>query len=532
MFTLNFFSPYILVLHKLSFSCSPIDKKRLKAELLKFDYYNEHQKPPIHREKLFIETLQHESYLLWSLRHPIQVIRLIKRYHMVGNATITLHLFLSSILIHLLIKSLIFIYAGDDKLVLEYFESIYYPHTGGLSRNPTDFNTFNLGFILLFLSFRFRSFCKLIKQAIVNANGYKELHVPQLNLAYMTTFNFTLNQWLNLWKHASSHTKAIKNDKEKYKNHLKFDQQIYTQLSKCHTKHLVYYHNLIDFEECYADLEFIKGQERQLKEYRDWHTTYPIDRISLVDLRIIVSLLVFCSYSSIGGLFICFISFGYRDLSSPYPRDYMPTMGDLMRNIPKHCTSLIHLIRGFEVCFLFSCQLPQIYESIKVAFDVHLTTSRADKIVDIFRAHLKYCQRRTNSINLIKIYDKNLSNLSFSANHSNRSLSYESQREFRERILRDIGLARLVYLEFLNLKKNHTTFLNMLVLGSGICMSYTVSLAIIYIDAVELILLLLTFISCLLPMIINLIFCARVEKTVSRQNEHFQTYLSFLNQHN
>lgn len=522
MFTLNIFTPYILILHKLSFACSPIDKKRLRAELLNLDYPYEHQKLPIHREKLFIETPQHESYLLWSLRHPIWVIQLIKRYHMVGNTTIILHLLFSLMLIHLLIKSIIFIYAGDDKLVLEYFESIYYPHTGGLSRNPTDFNTFNLGFILLFLCFRFRNVCKLIKRAIINANGYKELHVPQLNLAYMTTFNFTLKQWLNLWKHTSNHTKAIKNDDEMYENHLEFNREIHTQLSKCYNKHLVYYYNLVDFEECYADLEFIKSQERQTNGYRNWHTAYPIDRMSLVDLRIIASLLIFSSYSSNVGLFICFVAYGYRDLSSSYPRDYMPTISDLIRNIPKHGTSLIHILRGFEVYFLFICQLPQIYESIIVAFDVHLTTSRADKMVEIFSAHLKYCQKRTNkSVKISKNLPHNY------GNDSNGSLHQDSQKEFREHILRDIGLARLIYLEFLNLKKNHTTFLNMLVLGSGFCMSYTVSLAIIYIDAVELVLFALTFVSCLLPMIINLIVCARVEKTVSR--ERFSNLYILLN---
>lgn len=477
---------------------------RLQVEQLQLNC----SKQENHEERCFIQVPKDGKHLLWSLRHPIRAIELIKRYHLVGNVAITLYTIFNFILIHIFIKSIVQFNAGDDEKMLDYFESIYYPHIAGLSKHPTDYNTILLGFVIFFLCFRIKNLLRLIELAVINANTYEELHVPQLNLAYMTAFNLNISQWLGIWRQASNHAKAIKSSKTKYRNHLEFDEQIHEQLSKSYNKYSGYHYNLIDFQECYSGLEFIQDQNRKSKNYKLWHTSYPIDRQSLVDLKKTALFTILLTSSSFSGLLFFILATMYTDLARPFPENYSPNFYDLIGNIPKHWTQWLNIIRAFELLFIFFCQVSQIFESIKVAFDIHLTTSRAGKLVEIFRLHLETCRKQAIRARLVKICKNSKSSREYQGGRK-----YDRKQQFNTRISRDVALTRLIYLEFLNLKKNHTASLNILVLGGSACMSYTVSLVMRFNNDTEIVLLYLTFISCLVPLIINLIACARVEKT-------------------
>lgn len=515
MVTFNIFQPYVFILHSISFACSPINKARLEAE--RNSRLNGNSNEVIKNKNFQSSSSDHDDipkkghYLMWSLKHPIKTIQLIKRYHMVGNVPITLHLLSTLMLIHLLIKSIVFFQAGEDKQILDHYDRILYTNIGSLAKNPADFNTLAIGFVIFFLCSRLRNLYILIEQAIINSNNYEKLHVPQLNLAYMTTFNLTLRQWLDIWNCASEHSREIKMSSIKFKNHLKFDEKIHNELYKHFNKHTIFHYNLIDFEECYSGLNFLKNQnQRQLEHYRVWQTAYPINRHPLISLQYTILFLLLTSSASFLGLSISIIAVMYRDLAQPYPDEY--SLYDLIGNIPKHWTNLFHIVRLIELSFLFSCQTPQIFESMKVAFDVTLTTLRAQKLIDIFRGHLKTCQSQIFKTKMMKVEKKLQSNESLLGRIK---LQSKLKQKFNERLLDDVALTRLVHVELLKLKHSHTTFINMLVLGSSVCMSYTVSLVIRHNSEVELVILYLTFMSCSIPMIINLIACARVERTVS-----------------
>lgn len=510
MFTFNIFAMHLIMLHKIGFSCSPINKNRFEKEFFNLTYADVDCELSSGEKEKIIEIQQNENYILWSLRHPLLAIRLIKRYHMIGNIPIIAHIMLILLLSHLSLKFSLFFKFSDDKASLEYYKSIYYPHIAHFSRNPNKYRSTTLSFALLLLCIRLTNVGKLLKHSIINANYYKEIHVPQLNLAYMASLNFTPSQWLEYWKHASNHRRAIKNDEVNYRNHLRFNLPTHDQLSKYYKKNFVYYYNLIDFEECYSGLEFIKSSERQLKNERAWHTAYPIDRLSHVDIQYFLPILFNLTISVFCGLLISCAALFYGDLASYYPDEYSPSLVDLMRIIPKHFSSIPHIIRQLELSLYFFSQLPQIYESVKVATDVFLTDSRANKVVAIFREHLKYCRLiERESLRMLITTGFDTEQIMFNRNFI----------PLNRRILRDIGLARTVYLEFLNVREYHTTFLNMLVLGSGVCLPLIVPIAMIESDYPELIVLLLSFTSCIAPMLINLLFCARIEHTVSVESQ-------------
>lgn len=506
------------MLHKISLACSPIDKYRIENQFLKSSLdTNGRLKLSISQREEIIPAPQNENYILWSLRHPLLALNLVKRYHMVGNTTIILYIMTSLLLFHLFLKFIIFIKVGDETATLDYLESIYYPHLARNSPKPGIFNSAFLTFAILFCCFRLRNVCRLTEQSIINANSYRELYVPQLNLAYMSTFNFTPNQWLKFWKHASNHRRAIKNDAEKYKEHLKFNQRIHSKVSDIqYNKYTLFYYNIIDFEECYADLEFMHRPERQSESGRAWHTAYPIDRQSLSDLQYIFPLTLSLSFVSLFGLLICIIQMLYRDLGVYYPEDYSPSIFDYIRKIPTFLFNIPHLIKLFELNFLYACQLPQIYESIKVAYDVYVTDSRANKVVDIFHEHLKYCREREQDLfEILKVTQLSTRQCLFSHDRTATTRLNFDFRPLNNQISQDISLAKSIYTEFLNVRKYHSTFMNMLIFGSGVCIPLVASKAIDVADWPELIVMTLSVTSCTMPMLVNLSSCARIENTVS-----------------
>lgn len=516
MLAFNIFELSLVMLHKIAFACSPINKPLLKCSFSKSSHAYS-RKLSIVKERRIVDLPKgDQNYLLWSLRHPFQTAYLIKRYHMVGNSTIVLHLISSLILVHLCIKLTVFIQVGDDKSTLDYFESRCYPHLAFFSKRPSDYDWAFLAFSLSCLSFRFKNLCELIKQAIINTNTYQELNVPQLNFAYMSTFNFTPIQWLDLWKKASIHRRAIQNNEEDYKNHLEFGGKIHSQLYWCYNKYSLYNYNFIDFEECYTGLDFIKSQKRQPKRYRTWHTAYPIDRISLIDLQYVAPIMIILSISSLSGFIVCFLAGLYRAVSSHFPEDHSPSLSDFFWFIPIHSSKISNSIRVTEVLFLFFCQLPQIYESMKVVFDVYLTASRARKLVEIFRLNLTYCRsKELESIGVFNTFQKKPHYTFYDSHMKTFKSQLDSRNNLNERILRDVKLTRLIHLEFLNIKKYHSTFLNMLVLTAGISMPIQISTIMKGIEYPELIVISLSFLSSSGPLIVLLLFCAQVEKTVS-----------------
>lgn len=366
MFTFNIFEIYLFMVHKVSFACSPISKVRFKLKFFQLEYANKRRRLSPNEDRQeegtnFVQVPQsYESYLLWSLQHPIQVFEMIKRYHMVGNITVIIHILFTLGLIHVFVKSVFFLYIGDDREALTYYKSHHYPHFAYNSKRPNDLNLAFFCFASLFLCCRVRNIFRLVRQAIINANSNEQLHVPQLNLAYMTTFNLTPSQWLNLWKSASDHKKVIRDDEEKYKNHIEFNSTVHEHLSEYWQKNYVYYFNLIDFEECYSGLDFIKNiHNRQKENYKTWHIAYPVDRLSLIDLRFIVVILVVISFDSLFGLSLSFSTVVYRDVLSYFPENSYPSYDDWVQIIPKHYASFTHITRALEICFLYFCMIPQ-----------------------------------------------------------------------------------------------------------------------------------------------------------------------------
>lgn len=523
----NIFAVYLFAIHQATLYCPPINRKRFRREfkrryLVKKEKIDSkdslaHSCPGKGTTRL---SYSGESQLSWVISHPIEAHRLVKDYLMISDYNIILQLLTVIILCHLLVKSIIHLSVTEnDKVLIEYFDSIYYPHLAGLSLQPHMLNYLLLGHFIFFLLGKFIRFRSVIKYSLSNANEYRKLRIAQINSAYLSTFYLTLNEWCSLVKYINKHENCFYSNREINLKHLKFNNLVQKYLPSLTNRDAVFYVNLIDFDECYKDSS-LPNYNIRTKYFNKWHVAFPIERISLDALQEIILV------ASIGS---CFIAFGfctslfgiiYLLLRSEFPENYSPSIWELLSVIPSCLLSLLHWIRAFESTLVVLCQVLNIYDVVVAYVDYHTITSRTTKMIKVFENHLEIIQHQATSI----ITQKSESELQQIDINCPTDLglylytSHGSHSEFNEQIRHDITLVRFIYQEFLNAKRFHTDFFNLFVLGETLCISYLIPVLISHPISAEFCILTALLTSCAIPTVAIFLCCARMERTVSLLN--------------
>lgn len=489
---------------------APIDGERFKAEI---EERNRDLKSSL-RSRLDNDA----SPLIYAIQYPLQTLKLVMRQQMVGTKVLIWYLCYSLILIHLFIKSAITFLVGSNQEMMAYLNSIYYPSIAGFSTKPNhQINNMFLCLTTLYLCVRFRNIYRVLKASIYNADYYTDLSVSSLNLAYLESFYLTFSEYVQIWRLANKHKQLINSTSYEYQKHLKFKYDTQDKLSEHLKQDLMFAFNMIDFDHCFSN-SILSDTNRRKEQCKRWHLMEPIDRLAPADLQIIL----FIGASGSLGIFsiapILAFASAYFDLSSEYPRDYWPSLMELICLIPKRWSNVSNVLRLFEVIILLYLNIPQIYDSSQVIMDVIVITSRANRLIETLSYDLKtYLSQTQLQFN----YEKSSRNRRYFSSTFIHLQQIDDSQEERMRILnagiRDkVGRVRLLYLEFLNIKKNHEMLLNLGVLFYGICMSYTVSLLLTHDKTrLEYFMIFLTLSSCLLPTILNLGVCARMESSVS-----------------
>lgn len=512
MVRINFYAPFLFTIKYISFSCSPIDGQRFRSNFKK-------------RMRRLTESLDGPAFLeasseeptrvdLWSaIRNPLMLIKLVKRYHMAGNVFIMAAVLHILILLHMTSKGLIhLIFVSPDSALNDYFNEIYYPHLMGVFPKPHLFNNLIVALCAYSLSVRLLSAYNLIRSAIVNANGYKELRITQINLTSLTLYNLTLENLKQFVLHSLKHNRSrLRENPKSMEAHLKLNGLIQKELPNLSLRDQLYRLNVIDFEECYSRLGFFKISQRG-KRYRSWYCPPPGPRVSIGLLRNSIAL-------NIGSFLLwgCALSFYlaaivYLELRSTLPKDSgEPSPLEVFKNWSVFSTEPYHLVRLAELFLFFALQVPHQCDAVLIFMDATILISRAKKLIDILESDLELCKREINPPGF-----NNTQSLHHWQVYRKYSLVNGSNKELNELIQRHIMLSNLLYTEFKDVRRAHTKSLNLLVFGHGICLSYTMSLFFTISTFSELIILLFSSISSIIPTLNTLVFCAGIERSFKK----------------
>lgn len=513
-------------------NCPPINHKKFKIEFIRRNCPAENSKSEQcllkindSSDKKEYKFTSYGSRLLWIILHPIQVYELIRECYMVDGFYVIMQIFYILFLVHLSTKA--FIYAffikEDDKEMMKYLDSIYYPHVAGVSTKPNLFNFLFLGHSLFFLIIKLMRFCGAIAFSLRNANEYNDLRICQLNSAYLSTFYFNLKDWLKLWDYVDNHEKGFHSNRDTQVSHLEFNNLIQRTLSRLPEKDAMFYVNPIDFNKCYEN-SILANYRKQSNS--DWHVPYPTERISVSGLREIFMVTILGSSSILFGTVMSTFVVIYLELRSELLKlHYSPTFQEIILIALYHWSYLKHWIRAAESIMMIFTLFFCILDLACAYVDVHVVTGRVHRIAQIFEHYLEFPRRYMKQIDQMHPYwrlieEQNvelfqrLTYLQGENSHDNGD-HYKILTNYNEQTRRDIVLIRLIHREFLYIRRHHTQFFNLFVLGEGVCIAYITPVVASLQLCAETFILVAALISSILPIIAIFIFCARLERTVS-----------------
>lgn len=487
--------------------CAPINRDRFKKEF-KRRYLNNQTSTGEKSCPTKTKALSFGGKI--SLSYLIKVYKCVKSYYMLNNLNMILQIFYSLVLFHIFLKSIInIIIIGSDKQMIQFFDSIYYPKFFGFSSRAHIFDYTVLGFSFFFIFVRLMRMRNVINMSLMNANEYIELKVGQINITYFASFHLSLSDWIKFWKYACKHKCCADSNYETDVSHLVFNKLVHQTLSKLAQRDAMFYVNPIDFDKCYAN-SILPDDKERVKRYNSWHFAFPINRISFSGMRLIFLFNIFGLSVLTGGFALTVFGLVYLETRSEFPDDYSPSIIELIKVIPYHWSNLVSWIRLFEGTVISGAQILNIYDLTCACLDLHITTTRVHKIVRIFEKHTKYSRYQAE----IHIRVSN-SNLERQNECVINDPSYDYYSGFNNQVRHDISLIRLVYNEFINAKRYNTGFLSVSVLGEAVGVAYMIPVLLVQSKSIENYILFAALLSSVIPIVLVLFYCARVERMVS-----------------
>lgn len=507
--------------------CPPINRERFEREVEeRYRLRGNVQGQPVtcdhdsSARRLHAIDLDKRNLLCKIILYPIEIYKIVRDFYMIGNLTMNLQILHLLVLIHLFVKSFIHtVLIRGDKDKVEFLESIYYANIAGISSKPMMFDYLFFGCSVCFLCLKISRFYNAIDLSLKNINEYKDLRATQINLAYGSRFYLTFKEWFKLINCSAQHEKHLHLNKSSKEDYLKLTDSVQELLPKLSERDAVFYVNPIDFQKCFEDhnlLDHNTGREG----YKQWFCAYPLHRVSSLGLREIV---LFSSLGSIAVLFIYFVGVFeviYLTFRTEFEVGYSPSISELFNEVKLNMFSLRHWIRAVEAIVVLSPQLLQIYDICCASVDIHIVTSRAHKIARIFENHLgfaRYEKQRKFETQLSQIRSFVYINAWKIDPNFQHNQSREYYVEYNKQIRHDANLIRLLYCEFLSVRKHHTQFINFFIISGGIGSSYAIASLILQPIFAEIWILSSFLMSCVIPIVGIVLYCAKMERTVSLQ---------------
>lgn len=515
-FKINPFKPFIYGVHYMCSSVSPISRARFKSErrerVLQILKASEELGPTSS-----MRSEVHEGYNSWwpKLMQPHLLIKLIKRQHMVGNLYIVYLFGHLLVLFHLNIKSFVHtFYTGSNVEKIEQFNNGLYPHLAGVFPEPYLFNNLFLVAGLVALSIRLLKTYHLLDASISNENFYKKLTITQINISSFLGCELSPKDWFRFYMQSIRQPEISAEHRETNKAPSKLNPIIEQQLPNLSQNDLLFYVNPIDFQDYYSK----KNLHRKISDrFSDWYCAPPTLRVSSRALRDISLLVTFMICAILTVPSTSLIGLSYLEF-----------------------TAKLNVLRLIELFIFIVLQIPIYLDTLLLQVDLLVLISRIKKLRSDLEDDLDQCQSksirsggyRRPSIRDEYLYsqhhksfslltgDRRVSLLervapSIGAPNDPFKLNYHQRYFINRQIFTRIRLLGLIYLEFNNLKRAHSAFLNIIILGNSLYLSYSISLLNVITTYGELVIVLMAIISSFTATMISLLVCAGVEREVS-----------------
>lgn len=521
-----------------SFCCSPIDRERFK--LIQQENNDEDLSSNYNVVEEIVATYKQQNQVAWQiLLSPVQLSRAIKQYHMCDNKFF-IHVGIQFVLlVYLLSKSLFhIIYTGSDQTLATYYENQYYfPRLFESYPEPQLFYSLTLSICLYSFSIRIFSTYKLIKSSLINLNGYKELDVGQINLSYLTFPNWCLKDWFTVIKSSFNYCKKCRQDPIAFKNYIKLNKLMAEKVSKLSNHNLMYDSNVIDFDECYKDFEHLYDANKRDEKFRNWHYSLPIHRVDPFVWAILTFNIVIITWFSIFLIVLVCICLLYLELLSVAGNEINYGFSDLVRvfsNLPIYLIEPKYLIRLFDIYAYVLIQLPNQFDAMPFYFNSSFMYSRTRKLVDCLQSDLDFCRQGIRNLRAkfdsqeqnelsdlnqqFNLWQASCCNFRFNlAPDGTKTNPWDVNgiKELNDRLWLMAKLTRRLRIEFLSVKKCHSGYLNLVVVSSGFCIAYCVSLILRAKSYSQLFCLSVNTIGSLMPLVTIVFFSILMDNAVS-----------------
>lgn len=521
---------------QISFSFSPLVK-----ELVRFDDDNQDDKDYSGQLRLLYSNLKgqnkvrrsQEEHWIRYLTRPLQCAQLIKTYHSVGNLFFVSVFFQLGLLTHLCIKCVFHqLYTQDDNELADYLASNYYPRLYHSYEKPHELYGSLTAICTFHLILRLRSFLKLVRNSVVNQNGYKEIETSQLDYFFYTLI-LPINEWIRVVKEGLRHSSICRTvliDDEKSRKeriiHLRAGLESLDSLGRLKRQTQRLCLNPISFVECFRHLGFDTDERRHLGD-----NIYLLESDCRADVW---EFAWFVFFHSVGGLILCLAIVYVISLSTLKELVHLTsnqneaTLMDCLLQVPNLIGDPINLIRLIDVQFLLIVQLPYQFEANTVYFGLSCIISRTRRLVEIFEHEFNFCKAKYEAQIRSELLSAPKNNLQQEIRPSlNRRLYYAHARDYElnmsiseriqlnQRLEQSLRLSKVLKIEFIVMKNSLTSYLNILMIGSGIVMAVGL-LCFIRVESSDTrIFLILGLTSCTYPILNCAIMCALVERGVS-----------------
>lgn len=561
---------FLWSMQMLAFAITPIDKDRYQAEM-KENFTRKGETSKFKHPAISVDAKNVNWF--WIVKNPREMSGLIKRYHMVGNGFILFFFVHLIALAHLTLKSIYHGYfSSQTKESLLFYDSIYYPNLGAIYPIPSLINNLILIVSSLNLAIRIRSAYRLIRSSIINAHIYKEISITQINVVSLSLFSsFSISDWFRFFKQSIKHKKEVKNNlkiKRKHYQHLNSPAMNEEAMYKYSLPDKLHYVNMLSWCECFDNQAYL-AKIKQPQRYSRWFIPTPNLRFSPIVLQLCF-IITIVGYSTLfSALFAALADLVYMELSVVFNKSnreqsdtWYGEVFELIRHSLLHFAKPINMLRLLELTTVVLFQVPFQFDSCTMIIDGIIIVSRINRIIDKYQlnlnAHRAYIISFYNNYSRFKYVNLKAStdlifaretmhatknsytsqssdngqslqcpssgdiNKSAKARRSLRFVKFckDSENEefkinFNRQVCYNTKLVHLIYMEFLSLKKHSTSYLNILFIGSGFCIAYTMSIFFAITTTAEMLIVLIALLSCLWPTASNLVFCANVEQKVS-----------------
>lgn len=454
---------------------------------------------------------QDDEIWLSYLMRPFELIRMIKRYHRVGNWFFVIIIYEFSLMCFILFKIIFHkFYTGNDQEKIDKLID-YFPRLCESYPNPADFYAILTVQCLLCLLLRVVAVIKLIKMAIINKDEYKYIGPTQMTGSFLKLMKISLRDWFRMigvgYKHSFvclERTEGFERLQERYA-HLHLRSDLGERLSSLDKKEIFYFKNMINFSECYKYLNYnIDTTNTSV----DWFMPESNVRIDIWEL----CHLTFMTLIGIPFLTILVLinvtAILVFELSQSTDKPFEASVWDSLAQAPKVVSNFGRVVRIIDLLSILLIQVPHQSDIIGFFIDLLSLNSRIRKITESLKEVCKlssngcgdtHCVYQCPTCSCVSTEtqsrrsfvcksDKDanvgvanyedpqmvaIQNNLFKKCHPSPQQSFKD--DLNQLIETHLELIGILSKEFSMMKRSHTTYMNILITGSGFCVALGLS---------------------------------------------------------